>query len=315
MARTGDNAVRENRDSEMFEIVGEAILAPVKKSAGLRGALEHQSAARADAESELVGFARAVDNFEGVVVKAGVDLHVGDGALHGEHVTQIRDRLERVERIVADTLAQDFPLRVVRGVAHFDAHEEAVELGFRKRIGAMMLDRVLRGDDKERLGEQLRSAVHADLGFVHGLEKGGLCARRGAIDFVGEHDIGEDRTGPKFKLARFGIVNADAKNVARKQIRSELDALEGAMKRFGESLSQGGLADARNIFDEQMAAGEQRDERELDGFFLAVDRACDGAPKLRDDLSSGSLHVLKTRALPATNRMTPRGIAVISLGD
>src|SRR5712692_4269930 len=95
MARTGDNAMRENRDSEMFEIVGEAILAAVEKSAGLRGALQHQSAARADAESELVGLARAVDNFERVVMKARVDLHVGDGALHREHVAQIRNRLER----------------------------------------------------------------------------------------------------------------------------------------------------------------------------------------------------------------------------
>ncbi len=118
------------------------------------------------------------------------------------------------------------------------------------------------------------------MGFVHGLEKSGLRARRGAIDFISEDDIGKDRAGAKFKLARFGIVDADAENVAGKQIRSELDALEGTMKRFGEGLRQRRLADAGYVFDEQMPAGEQRDERELDGFFLAVDGARDGALQL-----------------------------------
>jgi len=45
------------------------------------------------------------------------------------------------------------------------------------------------------------------------------------------------------------------------------------MKRFCERLRESGLADAGNVFDEQMAAREQSDERELDGVFLAVDGA------------------------------------------
>src|SRR6266481_1002769 len=131
-----------------------------------------------------------------------------------------------------------------------------------------MLDRVLRGDDEKRLRQRERFTVDGDLRFVHGFEKRGLRARRGAIDFVGEDDIGEDRAGTKFKIARLGIVDADA----------------------------------GNVFDEQVAAREQRDEGELDGVFLAVDGARDGALKLRDDWGGGGGHWLKTCVLPATNR-------------
>ena len=102
MARTGDHAVRKNGDGKLFEIVGQAIVAAIEESAGLRSALQHESTARADAESELLGFARAIDNFESIVVQAGVHLDVMDRFLHGQHFAQICDRFEGLERIFAD---------------------------------------------------------------------------------------------------------------------------------------------------------------------------------------------------------------------
>src|SRR6266851_3880352 len=302
VARTGDNAVRENGNGEMFEVVGEAIVAAVEKGAGLRGALEHECAARADAERKLFTLARAIDDLERVIVQAGVYFDVCNGVLHGENIADIRDRIERIERIIANALAENFLFRFVGGIAHFDAHQETVELRFRQRIGAVMLDRILRGDDEKGLWKRERFAVHGDLRFVHGFEKSGLRARRGAVDFVSENDVGENRAGTKFKFARLGIVDADAENVAGEQVRGELDALKAAMKGFCESLRESGLADAGYVFDEEVAARKKGDERELNGFFLAVDGARDGALELRDDLRGGSRHVLKTRALPVTNR-------------
>ena len=78
VARTGDNAMRKDGDGELFEIVGDAIVAAVEKSAGLRGALQHQSAARADAERKLLAVARAMHDFERVVVQAGIDFNLRD---------------------------------------------------------------------------------------------------------------------------------------------------------------------------------------------------------------------------------------------
>src|SRR5713101_1027747 len=302
VARTGDNAVRENGNGEMFEVVGEAIVAAVEKGAGLRGALEHECAARADAERKLFTLARAIDDLERVIVQAGVYFDVCNGVLHGENIADIRDRIERIERIIANALAENFLFRFVGGIAHFDAHQETVELRFRQRIGAVMLDRILRGDDEKGLWKRERFAVHGDLRFVHGFEKRGLRARRGAVDFVGEHHVGENRPGTEFKFAGLGIVDAHAEDIAGKKIGSELNALESAMERFRERLGQGGFADAGDVFDEQVAASEQGDQCELDGVFLAEDGAGDGALKLRDDLRGGSGHLLKTRGLPVTNR-------------
>ena len=51
----------------------------------------------------------------------------------------------------AGRLEQDFSLGVAVGIVDVDLHQEAVELGFRQRIGAFLLERVLRGEHMERL--------------------------------------------------------------------------------------------------------------------------------------------------------------------
>src|SRR5260370_39080920 len=105
--RTGDNAMRENGDGELFEIVREAEAGAVEEGTGLRGAMEHERAARADAERKLFTLARAVDDLESVIVQAGVDLDVRDGDLHSENIADIRDRIERIQRIIANALAEN----------------------------------------------------------------------------------------------------------------------------------------------------------------------------------------------------------------
>ena len=100
-------------------------------------------------------------------MQAGVHFNVVDSLLHGQHFAQIRDGLERMQRIVANAFAQDFPLSFVRRVTHLDAHQKAIELRFGQGISAMMLDGVLRGHNEKRLRKRLRLAVHADLCFVH----------------------------------------------------------------------------------------------------------------------------------------------------
>src|SRR5207302_3394972 len=119
--------------------------------------------------------------------------------------------------------------------------------------------------------------------------------------FVGENDVGKNRAGTKFKFARFRIVDADAEDVARKEVGSELDALESALERFCKRLRESRLSNARNVFDEQVAAREKRDQSELNRFFLAVNGAGNGVLQLRNDLRGGGRHWLKTRALPVTN--------------
>jgi len=280
VTRAGDNAMRENGDREVLEIIGEAEIATIEEGTSLRSALKHQSAARADAESEMIGLASAIDDFQGVVVETGIDLNARDRFLHSQDVSDICHGFQRADRIVRNAAAKNFALGFVRGVAHFDAHEETVQLGFRKRISTVMLDGILRGNDEKGFGKRKGATVDGDLRFVHSFEKGGLRAWRGAIDFIRENDVGEDGALPELELARLRIVDADAENVGGEKVGGELDALKGAMKRFGERLGEGSLTCSGNVFDEQMATSEKSYEGKLDDVFFAIDGAGNGALQL-----------------------------------
>jgi hypothetical protein len=87
------------------------------------------------------------------------------------------------------------------GIGNVDLHDEAVKLRFGQRIGAFLLDRVLRGQHMERLGRRAR-AGHGDVLFLHGLQQGRLRARAGAVDFVRHQQAGRT-PGPMTKRKDF----------------------------------------------------------------------------------------------------------------
>ncbi len=74
------------------------------------------------------------------------------------------------------------------------------------------------------------------------------------------------------------------------------------MKRLGQGLSERCFTNSRHIFDQQMAARQQGDQRQLNNVFLAVDSAGNGTLQLRDHVRCGGRHRLKTLSLPVTNR-------------
>jgi len=149
-------------------------------------------------------------------------------------------------------------------------------------------DGILRRENHEWAGQRMRVIVHGDLRFVHGFEQRGLRFRRGAIDFIGDDDVGEDRAGLEFEFLRRGIVNADADHVAGQQIGRELDALERTIERTRERLCESGLPHAGNVFNQQVAAREQRGQRELNDVLLALDDASDRALQLGEAGAGGS---------------------------
>ena len=111
--------------------------------------------------------------------------------------------------------------------------------------------------------------------FAHGFEEGGLGARRGPVDLVGEDDLGEQRPRLEDEGAGGLVVDADAEEVAGQQVGRELNAVEGTRQAAGERLGEERLADAGRVFDEQMALGEQGDEGEVDDLRLAEQNAGD----------------------------------------
>jgi hypothetical protein len=51
------------------------------------------------------------------------------------------------------------------------------------------------------------------LTLLHGLEQRALGTRRRAVDFVREHDVGDDRPGTELELALLLVVEVDAGDI------------------------------------------------------------------------------------------------------
>ena len=108
---------------------------------------------------------------------------------------------------------------------------------------------------------------------------------RGAVDLVGEDDLAHDRARPELELLGLLVVDRQAGDVGRQQVRRELDAPERAAEAAGDRLGEHRLAGARHVLDQEVAAAQQRDEREADLVVLADDDALD----VGEDLVAGLL--------------------------
>ncbi|MNO74502.1 hypothetical protein D3C76_655040 [compost metagenome] len=148
-------------------------------------------------------------------------------------------------------------------------HQEAVELGFRQRVGAFLLDGVLRGHYQEQRRQFIGTAPDTDLALGHGFEQCRLNLGRGAVDFVRQHQVMEDRALLEHEAAGFRAIDLGTGDVGRQQVGGELDAMELRFDAFCQFLDGLGLGQARSALDQHVAVGKQGDEQALDEFFLA----------------------------------------------
>jgi hypothetical protein len=189
-------------------------------------------------------------------------------------------RLQRLEQHAAVLAHQQRAFGGGVRVAQRKAHQEAVQLRLRQRKGADLVGGILRGDDEERLRQRARDAVGADLALLHRLQQAGLGLRRGAVDFIGQQHLGEDRARMEHEAVLFALVDGDAVDVRRQQVAGELHAVEAQAQRQRQRVGQRGLAHARHVLHQQVAAGQQAGQRLADLQVLADDDVahlpCDG---------------------------------------
>jgi len=200
-------------------------------------------------------------------------------ALPAEQRGRVGERGEQRNLRAAVAPGQEFPFRGRIGVAQVDRHQEAVQLRLGQRVGADLLDRVLRGDDEERGGQLARLAVQRHLPLLHRLEQRALRLGRRAVDLVGEHDRMEDRPGVEAERMRLRVVDRHAEHVGRQEVARELHARVLESQRRRQRLRQRRLADPGDVLDQQVPAGEQAGQREPQRRGLADDDALD----LRED--------------------------------
>ena len=215
---------------------------------------------------------RGIDEVEDVGAELGRDVHADHERARLGDVGRAHDRAELVGGVRALALLLEdrelgFPVRV----AHRDPHQEAVELRLGQRVCAFELDGVLRRDDHERAGEAVGVHVDGHLALFHRLEECRRGLRGRAVDLDGEHDVREHAAGPELEVVAAPVPHRHAGDVGGKEVGSELDAVAGATDRGGDGLGERRLAHARDVLDEEVAFGDEADERQVDLLTLALD--------------------------------------------
>ena len=115
----------------------------------------------------------------------------------------------------------------------------------------------MRGNHHERLGQRVGLPIDGDLGVAHRLQQCALRAGRGAVDLVGQHDVGEHRPVAIGKLARLGVKDVAADDVAGQEVGRELDAAEPPVHTARQGLGDECFAYARHILQQHVLAGQE----------------------------------------------------------
>ena len=195
------------------------------------------------------------------------------------------------------------------GIADPVLEQEAVELRLGQRIDALMLDRVLGRDHHEVAAERMRGAVEGDRVLLHGLQQRGLRLRRRAVDLVGEQQVAEDRPARQRELPGLEIVDVRADDIAGHQVGRELDASVGDAQRLREAARGHRLGRARRTFQQDVPAGEQRGQHQVDRVVLPGDRLADLCPDAcRQGLHFIDVHSASLRSSRAAAAL-PRAFA------
>ena len=126
----------------------------------------------------------------------------------------------------------------------------------------------------------------------------------GAVDLVAEHDVGEDRARAELEVAALLVEDVHAGDVGGQQVGRELDAAERAVDRPGDRLGEHGLADAGHVLDQQVALGEQGDERQPDLAVLAADDPLDVASRSRGTGRRTAANPVDAREPPPVTSVT-----------
>ena len=150
--------------------------------------------------------------------------------------------------------------------------QESIELRFGQRVGALLLDRVLRRHHHEQVFERIALVTHGYLALFHRLEQCRLHLGRRTVDLVRQDQVVEQRPLAKFERAFLRSVDIGTGQIRRQQVRRELQAVEIALDALGQHFDGTGLCQARRTFDEQVSITQQRDQHPVDQMCLTDDQ-------------------------------------------
>src|SRR5947209_16739178 len=155
---------------------------------------------------------------------------------------------------------QDSHLICYLWITQTDVHHETVQLGLWQRKRPLIFNGVLRRHDHKRLWQGIGDAIDGDLSFFHRLQQRRLRFGCGTIHLIRKHDLSHNWPRAKLTIACLLIINGGTSDVTRQEVRGELDTFKATSNRTSDSFGEDSFSNARNVFDQDMAVANNRDE-------------------------------------------------------
>ena len=129
--------------------------------------------------------------------------------------------------------------------------------------------------------------------LLHRLQQRRLGSRAGAVDLIGHQELAEDRTFDEAEAAaavRLLLQYLRPQDVRRHQVRRALNAPVLQAEGGAQGFHQAGLRQTRHPDQQDMAAGQQRDQGLVDHGLLPEDDVPDRRPQ-RSQLGADAIHL------------------------
>ncbi len=114
----------------------------------------------------------------------------------------------------------------------------------------------------------MSNAVDRHAFLLHDLQQRCVRFSRRTINLIGQQQLREDGAGAEVKFLRLHIEDGSTGNVRRHQVRGELDASEFTAQNLPQRSHEKCFAKSWHAFDQDVAAGEDSDQRAFDQIFL-----------------------------------------------
>ncbi|MFT6863636.1 MAG: hypothetical protein ACJAVK_002197, partial [Akkermansiaceae bacterium] len=323
------DAVEADVFGEGEEVLGDGVVAAVDEGAGAGGFEERDAGAGGAAHFEVGVPAGALNDVDDVLEEDFADVDVV-GRFHG--VDKI---LRGADGLVGDEVelgagnrsgafcldakfevsAENFFFFRGRGVAEAVAEHEAIELGFREFEGSGLLDGVLSRDDEERSREGKGFGSEGDFALLHRFEEGALDLGGGAVDLVGEEEVGKDGAFVSAEVTGLFVEDLGAEDIGREEVDGELDALEVEMEGLGDGVDEEGLGESGHAFEEEVPGGQEGDDGALDDDILTDDDLANAIADVLDvggGFSGGGF--ISGHGLAMRNRLVLRSHSLLTVG-
>ncbi len=192
------------------DVVGGNMRATVQQVPGLAAENQKLHGARSSTPATMIlhevrhagrSDARLPHQRQGVANHVIGDRHFAHDALQFEDLLCRQHRLDVVDSARRGRRRATFKLFVEVGIVHEHLEHEAVLLGFRQRIGSFLLDRVLRGEHEERIGNFIGdSCPDGDLSLLHRFQQSAACVL-GGVRLISSARMICEKMGPRMKTS------------------------------------------------------------------------------------------------------------------